>query len=61
MATSEIKEMIHNIIDTISDDTLKELFPLLKDIQNNASDSKRIEIAKKIIADNRQLLQKLAQ
>ncbi len=60
MATSEIKTKMHDMIDSISDDMLQELLPILKDIQKNVSDTHRIEIAKRIIAENRPLLQKLS-
>lgn len=61
MATTDIKVRIHNIVDNIHDESQKDLLVVLEDIKHNAIDEKQVEMAKRIIADNKILLQKLAQ
>ena len=61
MATTDIKVRIHNIIDSIPDEGLKELLAVLEQIENNSVDEKKVDVAKRIIANNKTLLQKLAQ
>jgi hypothetical protein len=61
MASSDLKVRIHKIIDNIPDESLKELLPVLEEIEGHAVNERQVEIAKRIIAENKSLLQKLAQ
>lgn len=61
MATSDLKVRIHKIIDNIPDESLDELLSVLEEIESHAVSEKQVEIAKRIIANNKALLQKLAQ
>jgi hypothetical protein len=61
MLTTDIKIKVHNMIDNMPDEVLKDLIPILEKIETNNISSIRMEMIKKIIADNHELLQKLAQ
>jgi len=61
MTTADIKVRIHNIIDTMPDEELKELLVILEKADSGSINEKQVEIARRIIANNRPLMQKLAQ
>jgi len=63
MTTLELKAEVHKMIDHSSDSALQEAFQLLKEFQER-DDSERARYRKnfeKVVSENRELLQRLAQ
>lgn len=61
MKAADIKSEINKVIDSIPEDALEEILNYLKSIQNISSTTiSRSQLLKKIITEDKQLLEKLA-
>lgn len=62
MSTAELKEEMHRVVDNIPETALNEALAFLKGLQNNSPERmKRAERFERILVEDRELLQKLAQ
>lgn len=61
MSKEEIKYEINKVLDHFSDKSLEELLSFLKSIEEKNSSIFRQDSLKKILAEDKELLQKLAQ
>ncbi|MES2279209.1 MAG: hypothetical protein V4592_24470 [Bacteroidota bacterium] len=61
MTAIEIKTEMHKVIDHIPESALQEAFKLLKEIQERSEEElKRDQLFEKIIADNKEVFERLA-
>jgi len=61
MTTVEIKTEMHKVIDNIPESALDEAFKLLKELQDRFdNESKRDQLFEKILADNKEVFERLA-
>lgn len=61
MTTTEIKEELHRVVDQVPDTSLNEALAFLKALQSNSPERlKRAENFKKILKEDKELLQRLA-
>jgi hypothetical protein len=62
MSTAEIKSEIKQVIDSVPEDALQDILDYLKQVQNQSSEQIKLgNNLKKILAEDRELLEKLAQ
>lgn len=61
MSTEEIKYEINKVLDNLSDNTLEELLKFLKGIEAKNSSLLNPASLQKILTEDKELLQKLAQ
>lgn len=62
MSTKEVKEEIQKILDTVPEEVLYELLDFLKTAQNQSHDQVSLSInLKKILSEDKELLERLAQ
>jgi hypothetical protein len=62
MTTTEIKDEIKKVLDQVPEDALSDVLGLLKELQHQPADNIRItNHLKQILAEDKELLEKLAQ
>lgn len=61
MSKDEIKYEINKVLDSLSDKSLEDLLTFLKSIESKDSSSFNHESLQKILLEDKELLQKLAQ
>jgi len=61
MAPTDIKVRIHNIVDRMPENLLPEFLSFIQEIESAFLDNDALEKARKIIIENKELLQKLSQ
>ncbi len=62
MSTAEIKTEIHQVIDNVPEDVLIDVLNYLKQIQHQSADQTKLATnLRKILSEDKELLEKLAQ
>jgi hypothetical protein len=60
MTTEDLKKEIHHLIDIIPENVLEEVYGYLHTVQQHPEKLKDTSILKKILAEDKELLEKLA-